>query len=190
MKSKLLGIIAEDRSDVDVVYNLTQKITRRPFRIKPVLGHGCGKIRSKSQAWAENLRRYGCTLLIIITDLDRNDYAELSDSLRLALDPCPIQKNIIVIPVHEIEAWLLADHDAVSDALRLRKRMKKEPNPEAIVNPKERLRDIIDERSNSRTTYLNTVHNEKIARHVHINNLNRCRSFMPFRDFINLHLAT
>ena len=186
---KLLGLIAEDQSDVDVVRELTQKLARSNFRIKRFLGHGCGRIHAKSRAWAEHLQRQGCSLLILISDLDGQRLTKLSATLHAAINPCPIQQHVIVIPVREIEAWLLADHEAITRALNLRRPMKKQPNPEAIQNPKERLRDLIRERSNGRISYLNTVHNEKIAKHVHIENLKRCPSFACFKDFIGTHLV-
>lgn len=182
---KTLGLIAEDQSDVDVIRTLAEKIAPRGFRIKRFLGYGCGRIHAKCRSWAEHLHRQGCTLLILITDLDLQKLEDLLATLSGALNPCPIQRYIIVIPVREIEAWLLADHEAITRALSLRKPVGKQSNPETILNPKERLRDIIRERSNGRISYLNTVHNVKIAKHVHIEKLNRCSSFIPFKNFIS-----
>jgi len=182
-------LIAENQSDVDVAHELARKLAQKNFGIRRFLGYGCGRIHAKSRAWAEQLRRQGCSLLILICDLDRGRLADLSASLREALRPSPITRHVIVIPVREIEAWLLADHDAVTRALNLRHPMKRQANPEAIQNPKERLRDIVRERSNGRITYLNTVHNEKIARQAQTANLRRCASFAPFEWFIRTHLA-
>ena len=186
---KLVGIIAEDESDVDVVRELAQKLARRRFGIKRFLGHGCGRIHAKCLAWAQQLQRQNCSLLMLVCDLDRQHLGQLRTSLQSALGSCPIPRHVIVIPVREIEAWLLADHEAITAALRLRKPMRRLSNTEAIANPKERLRDIILERSNGRVTYLNTVHNKKIARQVQIKNLYRCSSFTPFKDFIQVHLG-
>jgi len=185
----LLGLIAEDQSDVDVVQELVRKLARRNFRIRRFLGHGCGRIHGKARVWAEQLHQEGCSLLVLISDLDHQTPAELYASLRTALEPCPIRQNVIVIPVREIEAWLLADHKAVTRALNRQRPMKKQSNPEAIQNLKERLRDLIRERSSGRITYLNTVHNRKIANYVETRNLNRCPSFAPFEQFIRTHLA-
>lgn len=185
---KILGLIAEDQSDVEVVHQLIQKIAMKSIKLKRVLGHGCGKIQSKCLPWAKQLHRQGCSLLILVCDLDRRRLPELAASLRNSLQPCPIPRHLIVIPVREIEAWLLADHDAITRALKLRQPARLQPNPEAIQNPKERLRDLIRERSRGAVTYLNTVHNQKIAYEVRIPNLRRCPSFQVLESFVLTHL--
>ena len=186
---RFLGIIAEDQSDVDVAHELARKVARKEFTVRRILGHGCGRISAKARAWAAQLNQQGCTLLVLICDLDRRRLDELSKSLLIALHPCPIQQSIVVIPVREIEAWLLADHDAITRALKLPRPLKKQPNPEAIQNPKERLRDLIRERSKGHITYLNTVHNVKIAKHIQVQNLDRCPAFSPFETFIRTNLG-
>lgn len=185
---KHLGLIVEDRSDADVVQELARKIARRDFAVRAVLAGGCGKMQGKARAWAQDLRRNGCSLLVLIRDLDNRQLDELVTNLRAALDPCPIADHVIVIAVREIEAWLLADHDAVTIGLKLRRPLKKQSNPEAIENPKERLRDLIRERSRGSKIYLNTVDNVRIARSAHVANLRRCASFLPFERFIRRHL--
>jgi hypothetical protein len=69
---KVLGVIAEEYSDVEVVRELARIIspTRRPPKIKRFVGHGCGRIKSKCRQWAELLYEQGCQSLILIQDLD------------------------------------------------------------------------------------------------------------------------
>src|ERR1700691_5898347 len=62
-----------------------------------------------------------------------------------------------------LEAWLLADHKAITKTFRFKKGLRKIANPESINRPKEFLRDIIRRGSNNRVVYVNTVHNVKIA---------------------------
>jgi hypothetical protein len=186
---KLLGLIAEDQSDVDVLQELARKLARRQFGVRKFLGYGCGRIQAKARAWADQLHRQGCSLLMVVSDLDTRDLGDLSASLGTAVESCQIQSRVIIIPVREIEAWLLADHEAITHALRLRQPIKRQPNPEAVQNPKERLRDLVKERSRGRLTYLNTVHNGRIAKHIQVANLRRCRSFHSFEQFIRAHLG-
>jgi len=40
------------------------------------------------------------------------------------------RRRVVVIPVREIEAWLLADHEAVSKAFKLDPALRKQANPE------------------------------------------------------------
>ena len=184
----LLGLIAEDQSDIDVAGELARKLARKRFAIKRFVAHGCGRLHAKCRPWAEQLRRQGCSLLIVISDLDRERLPELSASLRAALSPSPIKSHVVVIAVREIEAWLLADHDAITRALRLPRPVKKQSNPEAIQNPKEHLRDLVRERSKGRLAYLNTVHNQKIAQQVQPVRLERCPSFRGFEKFVREQL--
>lgn len=186
---KAVGLITEDQSDVDVLHELAKKIATRRFRIKRFLGHGCGRIHAKSNAWAHQLGMQGCTLLIIACDLDGRNAVEYRNLLEQAVSPCPIRDYMIVIPIQEIEAWLLADNSAVTQALKLQRPMKAQANPETVSDPKRLLARIVRERSGDRITYLNTVHNRAIATHIQIPNLRRCVSFRQFEEFIRSHLT-
>ncbi len=186
--TKRVGIIAEDMSDVDVIATLVRKIARKTFRKEHFVGDGCGKIVVKCQDWAENLRDRGCSLLIVAHDLDTKVENKLRSDLNRALNPSPIRLYVLIIPVREIEAWLLADHEAIRAALNLKCTVKKVPNPEAINRPKEHLRDLVYLRSNKKTRYLNTVHNVKIAEECAVANLRRCASFRPMEEFVLANL--
>jgi hypothetical protein len=182
--TKLVGVIAEDISDVDVVKVIIKKIAHKKFGIKYFVGHGCGRLRNKGRAWAQALKERGCQLLVLIHDLDANRVDQLLSAIRQALDPSPIEEHVIVIPVRELEAWLLADHKAIEKTFKFKKTLKKIANPEAIQHPKEYLRDLISQRSERRIIYVNTAHNEKIAENCAISSLERCASFKPLEDFI------
>jgi Domain of unknown function (DUF4276) len=180
-----IGIIAEDNSDIDVLKAIFPKVTPRTnYQIRKFVGYGCGKILSKCNDWARNLSIQKCSALILVHDLDFKVIDDLNRDLTKALSPCPIKKHIIIIPVHEIEAWLLADHEAIYKALNLRERMNKTPNPEAIFRPKEALAELIYRKSNKQKFYVNTLHNKLIASHTRINNLRRCQSFLPLETFL------
>ncbi len=52
------GIIAEDKSDVDVIKEFLAKYLKpSEFSVKHFVGQGCGKLKSKCQAWAVNLKK-------------------------------------------------------------------------------------------------------------------------------------
>jgi hypothetical protein len=55
-------------------------------------------------------------------------------------------------------------------------------NTEKIDKPKVLLEKIIKNRM--KKPYLNTVHNQKIAKNIKINNLMGCSSFRPLYDFL------
>jgi hypothetical protein len=98
-----LGVIAEDKSDVEVVEVLARKIARTPFTLRFALGHGCRRLHSKALTYAKHLRGQQCSLLMLVCDLDDNRLADLSRRLHAALQPCPIERHVVVIPVREIE---------------------------------------------------------------------------------------
>jgi hypothetical protein len=100
-----------------------------------------------------------------------------------ALSPCPFTAFIIIIPVQEMEAWLLADPVALQKAFGLAKAPKCPNNPEAVNDPKEVLRDIVWHSSGKTKRYVNAIHNERIAGHVSLNALRKCAAFRPLEDF-------
>lgn len=182
--TKLLGVIAEDTSDVDVLNIIVRKIARKPYSIRRFVGHGCGRIRKQCRGWAQTLKDRGCQLLVIVHDLDANNLQQLERTLREALGASPIAEHIIVIPVRELEAWLLADHKAIERTFRFKSPLGQVANPEGIQRPKERLRDLIYQKSGKRIIYVNTIHNARIAANCAITNLRRCNSFQPLERFV------
>lgn len=187
--SNQIGLIAEDDSDVDVIDELIRKLVpHKTYSIKKYLGHGCGKIRGKCFQWATDLGARGCTMLILLHDLDNRATRELEFQLRQALTPCPITKNIIVIPIREIEAWLLSDSIAIKKAMNLRHAVARIPDPQSITDPKKKLGDIVYLRSDKTKRYVNAVHNRKIAAELDLRNVRRCSSFLPLEDFLTQNI--
>jgi uncharacterized protein DUF4276 len=188
MKNRL-GIIAEDRSDVEVVAAIAVKVASgRPLVVRSFVGHGCGKLRCKSRQWATNLREQQCNMLVLVHDLDKAHLPSLQAQLAGALYPSPIAHHILVIPVHEIEAWLLSDGSAIKRALNIKSPMPKVANPETIFNPKERLERLVYSVSHRTKRYLSTVHNRRIATELDLNKVRRCRSFAPLEAFLRARI--
>ena len=185
-----IGIIAEDKSDVDVVTAFAKSLAAKTIQTKWFKGDGCGKIHAKCHSWAEALRLKGCSVLILLHDLDEKKVTVLHKSLTGALMPSPISKFIIAIPIRELEAWLLCDNAAITSALKLKKAFPRIANPETIFRPKERLRDLVYSLSQQRITYVTTIHNPKIAEKASIEEIaKRCASFLPLKQFLETHLA-
>jgi len=185
---KPIGIIAEDISDVATLDILIRKIGKAPYSIRSFKGDGGGKIVGKCHAWSQNLRDQGCRYLLIVHDLDSAEIGHLRAKLETALGVSPIDTHLIVIPVREIEAWLLADHRAITKAMKLRVTINQIANPEAIPNAKEYLGRLIYTKSGHQRRYINTIDNAKIAVECVPTNLQRCRSFVPFHQFIRDHI--
>jgi len=184
-----IGVIAEDKSDVDVLYELTCKITEEAdFSFKMFVGHGCGKLRRKCTAWAENLVRRGCSHLVVLHDLDNNIESELRAYLSSRVSDIGFDGYIILIPVREIESWLLTDALAIKSAFHMRKQPVLPGEPEKIMHPKEKLRDIVW--NSTKKHYVNAIHNKKIASEIKIVRANKCQSFKPYPIFISTHIET
>lgn len=183
-----IGVIAEDVSDVEVLYELTCKLIREnSFSFNKFVGHGGGTLRRKCAAWAKNLFLQGCTHLVVLHDLDDKNENELRSELVGYVRNIRYVGCIILIPVREIEAWLLVDDKAIKQVFSMSKRPKLPRKPEEIMHPKKKLRDIVWKETKKR--YVNTIHNRKIANASRITRLRTCRSFRPYPVFIKSHTS-
>jgi len=178
-----IGVIAEENNDVEVLHQLTNKLAPgTTFSFKKFVGHGCGKVRRKCAAWARNLVERGCSHLVLLHDLDQNDQKHLYAELNSSMQRVGFHPYVILIPVHEIEAWLLYDAKAIQCVFNMKKPPRLPNDPESVLRPKERLRDIVWKESRKR--YVNTIHNGRIAAACRISRLRACHSFQPYPQFI------
>ncbi len=181
-----IGLIVEDESDYLSIRTLVKRITNQErLGFRKIVGHGCGRISNKCLSWSQNLYYRGCDTLILVHDLDKKNIAELKEELELKLHQSKITNKLVCIPVEELEAWLLSDPEVLLKLFRLERLPKIGNNPESITSPKEKLRDYIRNCSGKKSTYLNTKHNELIARHISIDAIyEKCQSFVSFHDFL------
>lgn len=178
-----IGVIAEDASDVEVVVEILKKFSPdNTFQVKKFVGNGCGKLRNKCQSWSETLFKKGCSHVLLLHDLDRNKECELRAKLQLKIPREKYPNSLIVIPVEELEAWLLSDETALQSVFSLKERPKKYKNCEEVKSPKEELGRLIWSKATKR--YINTVHNKKIAEKTSLESFRRCTSFGPLDEYI------
>lgn len=178
-----IGVIAEGSNDIDVLYEFTCKLmAENSFCFRKFVGHGCGKLRGKCGAWARNLIRRGCTHLVVMHDLDGGDEHKLRQDLDKAIESLPFAGSLVLLPVHEVEAWLLCDALALKRVFNMKKEPKVPTEPEGIREPKEYLRALI--RKACGKYYVNTIHNAKIAAEMRITSLEACGSFTPYPRFL------
>lgn len=181
-----LGVIAEDLSDVAVIKRLTAKvIPEREFSTKHFVGNGCGKLRRKCRAWVRDLSRRGCTHIVIVHDLDDADERELRPVLEECIDGVPVRGSLVLIPVREIEAWLLADAQAIKKVFNLQSEPVIPQNPELLPDPKRSLEDLVWRAGNKR--YVNSIHNERLAEESRLGLIEKCRSFRAYPQFLRRH---
>ena len=181
--SKVIGVIAEDTSDVNVVSHILNKyLGNGGVSVKKFVGNGCGKLKQKCDSWTENLIKRGCEHILIFHDLDSNKEPELRGKLAAKVSPIKYPNSVIVIPIQEMEAWLLSDAAAIKFVFNLSKVPAKITDCESIESPKEFLRDLVWKMGKKR--YLNTTHNEKLAAIMTLSNIKRCSSFKKMDKYI------
>ncbi len=110
-----------------------------------------------------SIEESSCSTLILLQDLDEHEYSVLHRKLSAELRNCALPKNIVIIPIREIEAWLLSDNQAIRRAMKLINNIAEISNPEEIIDPKRKLNEIVYLKSGRTKRYLNTAHNKKIA---------------------------
>lgn len=186
--SKKIGVIAEDSSDVSVINVILGKyLSSNEYSVKKFVGNGCGKLRNKCGAWANMLVKSGCEHILVFHDRDRNEEKTIRENLESKVGRKEFPNSIIVIPVEELEAWLLTDAKAIKTAFNLKKAPKKNSDCEAVESPKEFLRDVVWKIGKKR--YLNTTHNKKIAEQSNISSFLRCKSYKPFDKYVRENIC-
>lgn len=181
--SKKIGVIAEDKSDVEVITEILAKyIARNKFSVNHFVGNGCGKVKQKCDSWVKLLIGRGCEHVFIFHDLDRNNNVQLRKLLEKKIPPKTFPNSLIIIPIEELEAWLLSDTRAIQQVFSLPKTPKTIADCESIASPKEHLEGMVWKLG--KTRYVNTIHNKKISELMSLDNLKRCSSFAEFNDYL------
>lgn len=184
-QNPIVGIIAEDMSDIKTAKKIINLISGKNVTIKPSASEGCAKLMRKCKASADQFWAMGCKMLIIIHDSDENNPQGILQKIEQKIKPCPFEKYLVCVPVQEIEAWLLSDPNAIKKAMGLAKLPRISGMPEDINSPKDFLRQLVSKASSNRITYVNTIHNDKIASYLNIDTVKkRCPSFLKFYKFI------
>lgn len=163
------------------------KISSATLDNKPNLLAECGK--TAAQLLAE-----GCERIVIVWDLypawredkqrpcRKEDRTKIMKSLTEAEVTSP--HVYLVCIEEELEAWLLADGDAISKVLSRpahQVKVQDHRNPEKIKNPKTRLNKIFKEKTNSR--YVDRQHAYMIVKNLkNLNKLKRSITFVRFAE--------
>jgi hypothetical protein len=150
---------------------------------KHFVGNGCGKVRRKCRSWACNLVSRGCSCVVVAHDLDWNDEPTLRAELESAVKSAQARAYVVLIPVREIESWLMCDADALQAAFRGRKRPRLPADPELLSDPKKELERLVW--LTFRKQFLNTIHNAAIAKHIEPARLSPSNSFAPYPRFLH-----
>jgi hypothetical protein len=94
-------------------------------------GRGFGKLKNSAPNY-NRMAGFGYPVLLIV-DVDS---AECPEDLRSSwLTPKPHESFLFRVAIREIESWILADHEAMADFLRIKRSILPD-NPEQLVDPK------------------------------------------------------
>ncbi len=176
----MYGVIGEDRSDVETLTVLIRRLAKDDG--VPVKRKGYGGCSQMLRKGAKQLKLFlglGCDRFIVCYDADReNPKLRYEQVAEMVVKPSGLSNLMcILIPVQELEAWILADVSAGANIFQ-NWDVKEISNPEGIANPKEHLEKL--SKKGSRPRYSHATHNEKIASHVDLDKVQqKCPSFLP-----------
>lgn len=186
----MYGILGEDTSDVDTLDVLVRRLQEKHQQAITKnfkKGHkGCGELLNNGWRTLDEWQRRGCTRFIVAQDADQKDTNSVRDEISQKIIRRSIVKAscvCVVVPVQEIEAWLLAD---LSKAINLFSGWKPEniASPETITKPKEHL-EKLSRQANGKPRYKHATDNSKLAEYVDLDLVSkRCQSFKPLENLI------
>ncbi len=180
------AVLGEDRSDAETLRVLIRRLADNERLAVKIKGYdGCGQLLRKGARDLDEFLSQGYDRFVVAYDADRDDPAA-----RLARARSMVQESraassacCVVVPVEELEAWLLADVAAVS---------KKWPswrpdpiaNPERVQDPKEYLEKLSRD-SQRRPRYSHAVDNPMLAGLIDLEIVaKKCPSFRVLAEFV------
>lgn len=181
----MYGVLAEADSDADFLRCMIRRLAGRPVPVKKHAFHGGAKLLKDGAQKLRLMHSLGASRFVICHDADGVDVetrrVEVIEKVR-----SKVSFNgtfCILIPKQELEAWILADLDAVSKVISSFRPRDKFPHPENVDDPKEKLEKLCS--SGCRPLYSHAVHNAKVAEYLDLGIvLNKCPSFEPLDALI------
>jgi hypothetical protein len=180
------GILGEDDSDVQTLKVLVKRLAgNESLRVKTKGYGGCGEMLRKGARQLQLFRSLNMTRFIVCYDADGPDPEPKRQLVvRKIAEPSGLESGwCVVVPVQELEAWILAD---IECAVNIFPSWRPSPidNPEAIPEPKEFVEKLSRD-SRKRPRYSHAIHNEKMALHLDLKKVAaKCPAFKVLRDFV------
>ena len=188
----MYGILGEDTSDVNTLKVIIRRLHQdERMQISGKGYDGCAQLLRKGARQLEAMVKLGCTRFIIAYDADDGDPSERRKEVQCkVVKPSGVGDKCccIVIPVQELESWILADIAAVT---RIISSWRPSPvaYPESIASPKEAL-EKLSRNSKHRPRYVHAMHNEQVAKYIDLAMVERkCESFKPLKKFVVDNMA-
>ncbi|MGZ8247460.1 DUF4276 family protein [Methylomagnum sp.] len=181
--------MGEDKSDVETIKVLIHRLHEKhgipKTQIRGTGYTGIAELLKHGARGLTSLAHIGCAKFVVVCDADQKDVAIIRGKIsEKIIRPSKTSGCVcIVIAVQEIEAWLLADIQAVSQIFTGWK-PKEIPSPESIASPKEYL-EKLSRKDNGKPRYSHATHNPQLAQHVNLDLVShRCQSFKPLENLI------
>jgi hypothetical protein len=182
----MIAVLGEHKSDAETLVAIVKRLLGDERASILRKGYsGCGELCRKGKHQLRQFAERGARQFIVAHDADGPEWEPVREKvLRMIVRPAEVEETTcIVIPVQELEAWMLADEKAVARVIPSFK-FKAVKSPELQKDPKEHLvwlsRDV-----RAKPRYVHAVHNPRIAEHLDFDRVSRkCPSFRPLRKFV------
>lgn len=181
------GIVAEDASDAETLKQLVKRAVGENQKIHTIGCGGCGSLCRKGSRHLKNFQRLGVTRFIVCHDADGDEQKAMEireKVLAQVIRPSGCQPACALVPVQELEAWMIADHEAIA-AVIPSFQLQEVARPELQANPKGWLENASRVKS-ARPLYRHATHNPRVAEHIRISVLyQKCPSARVLFDFLH-----
>lgn len=180
----MFAILAEDDSDAEALSYIVKrhfKDDRLPIRRKGY--DGCATLCRKGARDIKTWRNQGISRFVVCHDSDLNPPEMILEKVMTKIvRPAGVTDQCcIAVPVQEIEAWLIADEEAISSIIPTF-RFNEQLHPESIADPKEWLVKQ-SKAANGKPLYSPKTFNAKVARLIRLDVVQaKCPSFKAFLD--------
>jgi len=183
----MFAILGEDNSDVEMLSTLVKRISKTPnLPVKRKGYMGCAELLNKGAKQIIAYDKLGCTKFIICYDSDRS---KPSDRYKIIVDRIIKSSGIsadfcALVPVQEIESWILADLPSITKIIPSWKTSKNFSNPESQDDPKEFLEKLA-RNEKYKPLYTHAIHNPRIAEHISLSEIAlKCPSSYPLFELV------
>lgn len=182
----MLAIFGEAKSDTEMLKVLVRRLAGdSKLPVKPKSYTSCSHLVRKIKGDLIAFERLGYSRFIICYDADGPNPNPRYDQMKKIVKDSGVSSCCILIPVEEIEAWILADVKAVT---KLFPSWFPPPkiisSPESVTDPKETLIRL-SRISGKKPLYDYVNDNHRIAHHLDLERVFKlCPSFVPLREFM------
>ncbi len=191
----MYSIVAEDDSDVNCLKVLIKRLIDKPsFKSRGKGYDGSGKLLQDGWKEFKAADQLGFTRFIVCYDQDNSaKQARYEEVISKIIKPSGVKKEknkiCILIPKQEMEAWILADIEAVTKIIPSWKPSERFSSPELVESPKEKLEKLSRIKS-SKPLYVHATHNQQVFEHIDLEILKKkCPSFAELHEFVKNDIA-